>query len=118
MLFRSSFSRCIKLLIPLLGISAIPVYGPAVAIIALFGGIAISKDLTQKERTLLLDEIETEIEVLDKEISNAEAKNQMKKLRALLKTKKDLQRQYQRIKFNIRVGKDMIPSTTGTPGNN
>jgi len=113
-----SFSRCIKYIIGLAGISAIPVYGPALAIITLFGGIAISKNLTKKERALLLDEIETEIEVLDREISNAESKNQLKRLRALLKTKKDLQRQYQRIKFNIRVGKDLIPSTTGTPGNN
>lgn len=112
-----SFSRCIEYIIALAGITAIPVYGPALAIITLFGGIAISKNLTKKERALLLDEIETEIEVLDKEIANAESKNQLKKLRALLKTKKDLQRQYQRIKFNIRVGKDLIPSSTGTPGN-
>lgn len=113
-----SFSRCIKYIIALGGIAAfIPVYGPAIAIITLFGGIAISKNLTKKERALLLDEIETEIEVLDKEIANAESKNQLKKLRNLLKIKKDLQRQYQRIKFNIRVGKDLIPSNTGTPGN-
>jgi hypothetical protein len=36
-----------------------------------------------------------------------------------MKTKKQLQRQYQRIKFNTRVGKDLLPgdSSIGTPGN-
>ena len=49
----------------------------------------------------------------------ADSKNQIKKYRALLKYKKDLQRQYQRIKYNIRVGKDILPgSEVGTPHNN
>lgn len=109
-----SFSRCLKIAAGL-GITA--AFSPVTAMIALIGGIAVSKNLTKKERALLMDEIETEIEVLDKEIANAEAKNQLKKLRALLKTKKDLQRQYQRIKYNIRIGKDLVPSTAGTPGN-
>ena len=30
----------------------------------------------------------------------------------LLKYKKDLQRQYQRIRYNIRVGKDILPNST------
>ena len=108
-----SFSRCLKIAAGL-GITA--AFSPVTAMIALIGGIAVSKNLTKKERALLMDEIETEIEVLDKEIANAESKNQLKKLRALLKTKKDLQRQYQRIKYNLRVGKDIVPSTVGTPG--
>ena len=42
----------------------------------------------------------------------------MKKYRALLKYKKDLQRQYQRIKYNVKVGKDILPdSTTGLKNN-
>lgn len=109
-----SFSQCIKLSIPLLGLAYI---NPLFAIIALIGAIGVSKALTKKERALLLDEIETELEVIEKEIQIAESKNQMKKLRALLKTKKDLQRQYQRIKYNIRIGKDLVPSRVGTPGN-
>ena len=35
----------------------------------------------------------------------------MKKLRALLQTKKSLQRQYQRIRYNIKVGKDILPNS-------
>ena len=61
-----------------------------------------------------MDDIEVELDVIDKEISNAESKNQMKKMRALMKTKKDLQRQYQRIKYNIRVGQDLLPAGVGT----
>ena len=58
------------------------------------------------------DEIETELEVVEKELSIAESNNQIKKYRALLQYKKDLQRQYQRIRYNIRVGKDILPGST------
>lgn len=109
-----SFSRCIKIGIALIAVGYIT-GGPAIPAIIAIGGIAMSKKLTQKERVLLLDEIETELEVVDREISLAESRNQMKKFRALLKYKKNLQRQYQRIKFNIRVGKDLLPSDQGIP---
>lgn len=107
-----SFSRCIKigLALTLLGIATKGFLAPAIAAIGAFG---VSKKLTKKERTLLLDDIETELEVLEKEIQIADSKNQMKKLRALMRTKKDLQRQYQRIKYNTRIGKDLLPSSTG-----
>jgi hypothetical protein len=108
-----SFSRCIKIAVALAGLGLI-FHNPAVPVIAAIGGFAMSKQLTKKERILLLDEIDTELEVLDKEIANAESKNQMKKYRALLKYKKDLQRQYQRIRYNVRIGKDLLPnSATG-----
>ena len=85
-----------------------------VPIIAAIGGLAISKKLNDKERLLLLDEIETELEVVEKELQIADSNNQMKKYRALLQYKKDLQRQYQRIRYNIRVRKDILPnSSTG-----
>ena len=70
-----------KLSIPLAILGKI---NPAAAVITTIGGLAMSKRLTNKERALLLDDIEVEIEVLDKEISMAESKNQMKKLRALI----------------------------------
>ena len=108
-----SFSKCIKIGIALAGLTFInPVAGAVTAI----GGFAMSKSLTKKERILLLDEIETELEVVDKEIENAESAKNMKKYRKLLTYKKDLQRQYQRIKYNIRVGKDILPgSAVGVP---
>ena len=108
-----SFSKCVKIGIGLIGLGFVT-QNPIVPAIALIGGIAASKRLTRKERMLLMDDIEVELDVIDKEISNAESKNQMKKMRALMKTKKDLQRQYQRIKYNIRVGQDLLPAGVGT----
>ena len=104
-----SFSKCVKLGVALAGLSWL---NPAAGVIAAVGGFAMSKRLTKKERMLLLDEIETELEVLEKEIAMAESDGNMKKQRALLKYRKDLQRQYQRIKYNIRVGKDILPGST------
>lgn len=106
-----SFSKCIKIIIGLAG-TGIITGNALVPILIALGGFAMSKRLTKKERLLLLDEIETELEVIEKEISLAESKNQIKKYRSLLKYKKDLQRQYQRIRYNVRVGKDLMPDST------
>ena len=108
-----SFSRCIKASI---AIATIGYFSLPAALIAAIGGFALSKKLTKRERLLLLDEIETELEVVDKELSIADSNNEIKKYRALLKYKKDLQRQYQRIKYNIRIGKDILPGSTAGIG--
>jgi hypothetical protein len=112
-----SFSKCIHTALGLAGagIASMVVIGNIMpVVIGAIGAFALSKKLTNQERMLLLDDIETELDVVDKEIQNAESKNQMKKYRALLKYKKDLQRQYQRIRYNRRIGKDILPnSATG-----
>ena len=105
-----SFSKSLKIAIALAGMGIVT-SNPVVPLTAALGGLAMSKKLTKRERVLLLDEIETELEVVDKEIANADARNQIKKYRALLQYKKDLQRQYQRIRYNIRVGKDILPDS-------
>ena len=105
-----SFSKSIKIAIGLAGLGIVS-GNPIVPLVAALGGLAVSKKLTKRERILLLDEIETELDVVEKEIANADAKNQIKKYRALLQYKKDLQRQYQRIKYNVRVGKDILPGS-------
>lgn len=105
-----SFSKCIKIAIGLAGTGLIS-GNPLVPLLIAIGGFAVSKRITKKERILLLDEIETELDVVEKEIAMAESKNQMKKYRTLLKYKKDLQRQYQRIRYNVRVGKDILPGS-------
>lgn len=107
-----SFSRCIKAGIGLT-IMGVLTNGVVVPVIVAVGGLAVSKKLNDKERALLLDEIETELEVVEKELSIADSNNQIKKYRALLQYKKELQRQYQRIRYNIRVGKDILPSSVG-----
>ena len=104
-----SFSRCIKAAI---GLAVVAHFSPAIAAIGAVGALALSKKLTDKERILLLDEIETEIEVVDKELALADSNNQIQKYRTLLTYKKDLQRQYQRIKYNIRIGKDILPGSS------
>ena len=105
-----SFSRSLKIATSL-AVSGLVTGNPVVPLVAALGGFAASKKLTKRERMLLLDEIETELEVVEKEIANADAKNQIKKYRQLLQYKKDLQRQYQRIKYNIKVGKDILPGS-------
>lgn len=105
-----SFSKCLKIAIALAGVAKF--VDPGLAIITAIGGFAMSKHLTKKERLLMLDDIEVEIHVLDKEIANAESRNQMKKYKALLKQKKTLQREYQRIRYNVKVGKDILPNSS------
>lgn len=108
-----SFSRCIKGAVILAGVAA---FNLPAAVIGGLGALALSHKLTKTERLLLLDEIETELEVVDKELQLADSNNQINKYRELLKIKKNLQRQYQRIKYNIRVGKDILPgSAIGVP---
>lgn len=104
-----SFSRCLKAALALFLVSKISI---GVAVIVALGGFALSKKLTKQERLLLLDEIETELEVVDKELALADSNNQINKYRELLKYKKNLQRQYQRIKYNIRIGKDILPGSS------
>ena len=94
-----SFSKLIKLSIGLVAIGAgsgflagSAAVGVAVSAITALGGFAASKNLTRKERTLLLDEIEIELEIIDKEISRADSKDQIKKMRVLMREKKELQR--------------------------
>lgn len=112
-----SFSRCIKASIGLVLMGWLT-NGVTIPIIMAIGGLAVSKKLNDKERALLLDEIETELEVIDKELSIADSNNQVKKYRALLHYKKELQRQYQRIRYNLRVGKDItLPSSVGMKRN-
>lgn len=105
-----SFSKCLKIGVALAGLGII---NPLLAVITAVGGFAASKRLTKKERALLLDDIDVELEMIEKEIQNAESRGQMKKMRTLMKTKKELQRQYQRINLNIRVGKDIVPGNDG-----
>ena len=111
-----SFSKCVKIGIGLAGMGFVT-QNPIIPAIALIGGIIASKKLTRKERMLMLDDLEVEIDVIDKEISLAESRNQLKKMRALMKTKKNMQRQYQRIKYNIRIGQDLLPAGLGTDDN-
>ena len=108
-----SFSKCIKIGLGLAGIAVIA-GDPIIPIITAIAGLAMSKYLTSKERSLLLDEIDIELKAVEKELSVAESNNNMKKYRKLLTYQKKLQRERQRIRYNIKFGKDLPDSSVGT----
>lgn len=96
-----SFSKCIKIGIGLGGVAYF--IDPVLALIAVIGGLARSKYLNKKERYLLMDEIDIELKVVEKELQMAESNNDTKKLRALMQYQKRLQRESQRLKYNMKV---------------
>lgn len=76
---------------------------PAIAVIGLLGAIACTKKIQAKERQLILDELETELKICEKQIRMAEDKDDMKAYRNLLMTKRSLERQHQRIRYKMKV---------------
>ena len=76
---------------------------PALAAITAIGAFAGSKLLNNKERNLLVDEIEIELQVVEKELENADRDGDMNKYRKLLAFKKKLQRERQRLIYKIKV---------------
>ena len=84
---------------------------PALAVIGALGGLAMSKQLQHKERQLILDEIEIELQMCEKYLRIAEEKNDMEATKQLLKTQRDLQRQHQRIKYRMKVYSNQVTKT-------
>ena len=89
------------------------------AIIAV-GAYAVSKRAEQKEKAMILDEIDIELKVLDRELERAQSSGSPKKYRALLTIQKNLQRERQRIHYGLASkGKRIpMPSTAGLKGGN
>lgn len=96
-----SFSKIIKLCIVNAGLLAADL--PVVAIVGTLGYIAINGKFKHRERQMVIDEIEIELKICDKYIEIAEQKNDMKALKQLLTTKRELERQLQRIKYKMQV---------------
>lgn len=94
-----SASRIIK---TALATGILATINPALAVVGLLGGIALSKRATNKERQYILDEIEIQLNIVDKKIQLAESNNDMKSLEQLLKLQKKLKREQQRIKYKMR----------------
>lgn len=88
---------------------------PALAVIGVLGYVAVSKTTQAKERQLILDEIDTELQMTEKYLRIAEDKNDMKATRQLLRTQRDLQRQRQRVKYKMKVFNQRTNLTGGTP---
>lgn len=99
-----SFSKIVKMCIINAGLIIFgKEIGFASAVIGTLGYFAVNGKFKAKERQMVIDEIEIELEMCEKYINIAEQKNDMKALRQLLTTKKELERQRQRIKYKMRV---------------
>ena len=75
---------------------------PAVAVIGLLGYIGISAKHRQKERQLIMDEIDVELNMCERYIKLAEEKNDMKAIKNLLQTKRALEKQRANLKYNMK----------------
>lgn len=69
-----------------------------IIVIGWVGVLACRKGMAEKERALILDEIEAEIEVTDKQIAIAEREEDFDKYKSLLVLSKKLKREAQRIR--------------------
>ena len=80
---------------------------PAVAVIGLLGYIGLSAKHRKKERQMIMDELEVELNMCERYIKLAEEKNDMKAVRSLLQTKRALEKQRGMLKYhaNIELGK-------------
>ena len=74
------------------------------AIITAVGIFGASKVLNERERLLIYDEIDTELQVVEKQLQIAENDGDMKQYRFLLNYQKKLQREKYRIKYHINMG--------------
>lgn len=102
-----SFSKCIKSAIAVGAVGAFT--GPVGAAITAVGMLGASKYLNERERKLLYDEIDTELQVVDKQIQLAENEGDMNQYRFLLNYQKKLTREKQRIKYGIHMSGRTIP---------
>ena len=118
--FLPSASKCIHIAI---ASGAAFLVSPALAVIGLLGYIGTSKKLSNKERVLILDDIETEIKMCDKYMKIAEDKDDLVAVREIMKVKRDLERQRARIIYNKKYlykGKkqyDYTPDSIKNPDN-
>ena len=108
-----SLSKIIKIGIALAGagIAAHTAVIPVIGAIALF---AKSKHASTKEKKLILDEIDVELKVIDREINRAEASGSTKKYRQLLTIQRNMMRKRQEIYYSLaKHGKRVMPLDRG-----
>lgn len=74
---------------------------PAIAIIVVLGYLGSTMEERSKERKIVLDEIEVELEMTNRYLKKAEDDNQLEKQRELLKIKKKLESQKARLTYNM-----------------
>ena len=67
------------------------------------GAIPVSKKANARERQLVLDEIELQIKLVERKISQAESDGNNKNLESYMRLDNKLQRERQRIKYRMKV---------------
>lgn len=86
---------------------------PALTAIYLIGKFAISKKNRAKERQIILDEIDVELNMCNRYIKEAEEKNDLKAVRRLLMIKKKLEAQRSRLVFKMKTEyKEDVPTNS------
>ena len=109
---KPSLSKMLKICLGLAGLGiATNFYVSAVVAVV---GLAINKRTSIKEKNMILDEIDIELKVVERELQQAESSGSTKKYRYLLTVQKNLQRERQRIYYNLSTkGKVPLPSSAG-----
>jgi hypothetical protein len=85
---------------------------PAIAAIEALTVIALSKHTKKKERQLVLDDLDVELQMCEKQLELADRKDDMKAYRDLLRIQKELKRKQQRIKYKMKVDFNEAPPDT------
>lgn len=97
-----SFSTLIKMIIASAGALALNV-NIGIIVAGWIGALACRSIMTNKERLIVLDDIESEIEVVEKKMAIAEREEDFDKYKELLKLSKKLKREAQRIRYKASV---------------
>lgn len=103
-----SFSTLIKMIIASAGAIALNV-NIGIVVAGWIGALACRSIMTNKERTIVLDDIESEIEVVEKKMAIAEREEDFDKYKELLKLSKKLKREAQRIRYKANAIGRNIP---------
>ncbi len=83
---------------------------PVLVIISILTFVICSKKFKNKERMMVLDEIDIELQMVDKYIELAERKDDLVAYKQLLTIKRSLERDKQRIQYGMKVsGQRVIP---------
>lgn len=95
-----SASKVVKAAILDTGVALV---NPALAIILAVGQFAVSKKMKVKERQLVLDEIDIELEMCKRYLRQAEDQNDLEAQKKILRIQRNLERQKQRIQYNMKI---------------
>lgn len=106
-----SLSKVLKLS---MGIGALSLFSPVAGLITAVGMFASSKVLNAKEKVFILDEIDTELKVVEQEIERAKNDDDMNRYRFMLNYEKKLARERKRIKYGLRGKESILPSSMGS----